>query len=92
MTKVAVWGPNLPRSAHGETFHVHADGCADIARNIGRGIYVPDSDMGGEVIDVDNTSQITTYVYPPGDFDYDPDGPEFAIYDEDIYIFPCVRL
>lgn len=33
---VTILGPNLPRipetQAHGETFHVHATGCADIRR------------------------------------------------------------
>jgi hypothetical protein len=87
MAKVQIWGPNLPRTRHPETFHVHAAGCADTKRGIYR--QVPD----GWMIDATSVDEIVQDVYPPSDFDYDPtDIGEYEIYSSDVYVFPCVTF
>jgi hypothetical protein len=85
--KVRIWGPNLPRSREPATFHVHVDGCPDTKKGIYR--QVPD----GWVIDAVDAKDIVTDVYPPEDFDYDPDNKnEYGQYDGDVRIFPCVSF
>jgi hypothetical protein len=91
MATVEVWGPNLFRSNHPETFHIHAKGCADVARH--PTLYMPDTDCGGETIDAANILDVMTYVYPPGDFNYDEtDETDRIPFESDIYVFPCVEF
>jgi len=57
--KLVVAGPNLPNSAHGETFHVHVEGCKDLKRapyarraadvNLWEGEYVSAEAVAAEV-------------------------------------------
>jgi hypothetical protein len=87
MVKVEIWGPNLPKSKHDESFHVHTPECADTTRGIYQQARPPWQ------IDVEKFDDIVLDIYPPDEFDYDPneDG-EFSSYAMDVYVFPCVMF
>lgn len=83
--RVTVIGPNLPRRYSDlGTFHVHRVGCQDILR-------FPD---GADSHDVDaaSTMDVVTFIYDPGDFDYDPtDAQQASQYVNDFHWAPCTR-
>lgn len=83
---VTVCGPNL--RTQGEAFHVHAAGCKDLG-NYGRGRKLGGDDKGFTMT-VADLAEITTDVYPPGDFDYDETSDELDSYSTDFKVFPCV--
>lgn len=90
---VRVFGPNL--SAEGQrkgTFHVHAEGCGDIA-HYGPGTRYGGDDPVGWLIegDTQTVEDVAEEVYPPGDFDYDP-ATGIGPYVDDIYVAPCAKL
>lgn len=87
--RVIAIGPNLPNhlAAKG-TLHVHAEGCADIARRY-RGL----SDQDHFAFEADTLADIVEDIYPSHDFDYDPANPdEYEGYRSDIHFAPCVKL
>jgi hypothetical protein len=84
-TELIVIGPNLmiPDSPD---FHVHAKGCADIARNPAYRGHRPDE------YDVDSLREVVESVYPPDEFDYDPATDEYDSYLASFQVFACVHL
>lgn len=100
-TKVQVLGPNLRDS--NETFHIHAVGCADIARNYGRGKRWGGDRLDNFVVTVDAGEDVafaaSREVYSDIISDYgwtEADNPvEAAEYFEsnasDFRVFPCVK-
>jgi len=83
--KVHVIGPNL--RGQSETFHVHAEGCADVQRSpLYRGPdYATDRTT---TYDVASLQDLVTMIYDPSEFDYDPE--EWIDYLADFKVFPCV--
>jgi hypothetical protein len=83
--RVTVVGPNLDRreSPNGEALHVHAAGCADIKKRYRQPV-------DGWTIDADTKSDVVFDIYPPDQFDYDPET-EYDIYFSDVKFFPCVN-
>jgi hypothetical protein len=81
--RVAIIGPNL-RSEHQRLgdFHVHAEGCADIARKY-RGDTM-------QVADVKSLDEAVTLTYDPGDFEYDP-ATEIGKFSGGFHVAPCVK-
>lgn len=81
MPRVHVMGPNLFGTGTMETFHVHAEGCADVNR---APVYQgPDHKADRDnVLDFDTVAQIAEYVY---DFE---DNPRAMV--DDFRVFPCV--
>lgn len=77
MTNVIVLGPNLPDQSKGD-FHVHAEGCRDIAR------YPRSIRDGGTPLDVSSVEEISAVIY---DFEENPEQ-----YAHDFYDFPCVQF
>lgn len=82
MTNVVILGPNLPDQSNG-SFHVHAEGCADIQRSPLYRSREFDTDKKNP-IDVDSVEDIARYVY---DFEDDP-----TEYVSDFYVLPCVNF
>lgn len=80
--RVTICGPNLRDQSKG-TFHVHAEGCADLARHASR---EPEY-RNGWTVDAESRKDIVTAIYDPSDFQYDADT-EWRDYD-DMYLFPC---
>jgi hypothetical protein len=72
-----VLGPNLPDQTKGD-FHVHAEGCRDIAR------YPRSIRDGGTLLDVNSVEEISAVIY---DFEENPEQ-----YAHDFYDFPCVKF
>jgi hypothetical protein len=88
MARVTICGPNLYDQSHG-TFHVHAEGCADLVKHARR---EPEY-KNGWTIEADSKHAVIAEIYPPEQFEYDENDPEdFAPYETDIYFFPCVTL
>lgn len=82
--KVAILGPNMPAEA-GETFHVHAAGCADVKRNW----WYRGQDPW--TIEVSSVIRTVGAIYDPSNFDYDlHDQDDRSPYEGDIRFFPCV--
>jgi hypothetical protein len=91
MTRVVVYGPNIPFD-DGAGFHVHAAGCQHSKRLPYR-MVVPDSDQGGYVMEAGSVADVVEDIYPSGDFEYDPSDPdEVESYAADITVFPCTGL
>jgi hypothetical protein len=86
MARVVVIGPNLPNQDNG-SFHVHAEGCADIKRSPDYRSREFDGDKAN-VTDYATEIEMVEDVY--ADF-VDDDNPatEFL---NDFYIFPCVKF
>lgn len=83
---VLVYGPNL-RAPDGATFHVHAPGCSDTRKALYRMAEQPPW-----TAEVGSVRDVTTNIYEPDCFLYDPaDEEEAAPYEQDIKIFPCVK-
>ncbi|SRR6266704_643840 len=81
--QLVVIGPNLLDQSKGG-MHVHAYGCADTHKAEYRFHDIDTStpyDFGSE-------REVVEFVYPPSDFDYDPET-ELASYADDIYFYPC---
>jgi hypothetical protein len=79
--RIVVVGPNLRDQSKG-TFHVHAEGCADLRRS--PNLRHEDQSF---VIDCDTLTQMCDAVYPPEDF-----GCESGEYLYDFHVAPCVHL
>ncbi len=77
-----IYGPNLPRAAtpNGETFVVHAAGCAHGKREPLR------SAPGEGNADYDSLVSVCDAVYPPSDFEC-----ESGAYVGDFHVAPCAR-
>lgn len=85
---VTILGPNLPShlSDKGE-LHVHAAGCGDIARRYPRRF---DTDPHTWSFDADTVDDVVEEIYPPDNFNYDPNDPaDRAQYDSDVWFAPC---
>lgn len=93
--RISIIGPNLRGAT--ETFHVHAEGCRDIAR------YGPYTTRGGELppmtinLEGDDVAyEASRFVYADhiSDYGYEYDSPEAVTYWNDVAhdfrIFPCV--
>jgi hypothetical protein len=80
---VWVYGPNLVDQSKGQ-FHVHAAGCSSVPA----GFAGPQEPWS--LLNAESQKQVTTDVYPPGDFGYNPDE-EWRDYC-DIWFAPCVDL
>lgn len=78
MQNVTIIGPNLRDQSLGQ-FHVHAEGCRDIARQFG---YVHPAEMW--TIAVDSKVEVAANVY---DFEDDP-----ASLLGEFHFAPCVKL
>jgi hypothetical protein len=88
--RVTIVGPNLRDQSKG-TFHVHAEGCADIARNARRDPAYAD----GWTVEVASQDDVVLEVYGPdaGDFDFNPDdADDRAFYRSDFHFLPCASL
>lgn len=77
--EVTVIGPNLRDQSKG-TFHVHAAGCADIARNIRTEPMYAE----GHTADYASLAEACDDVYPPEQFDC-----ESGEYVDEFHVFPC---
>ena len=89
--KVTEFGPNIP-FVDGATFHVHAADCADLKRGVYPRIR-KNGDQGGYTYEAESTLDIVSRIYDPDNFDYAlADAESRAAYEQDIHIFPCVRL
>lgn len=85
--KVTIIGPNLRDQSKGD-MHVHAAGCADIARMVGR---EPEYANGWE-IEAESVKDVVTAVYDPSEFQYDADDPDdLDPYITSIRFFPCTE-
>lgn len=84
--RVSILGPNLPRPFSDKgTFHIHAEGCRDIARyRIREG-----SDQGGWTMDASSIEDIVEEVYGDVMGDYTPRAP-WDEYESDFHFAPCV--
>lgn len=81
--RVTVVGPNLPGSLQRiATFHVHAEGCADLKR----GAIRPHAAQGW-TIEARSLTEVCDEVYPPEDFEC-----ESGEYLFDFHFAPCVNL
>ncbi len=91
MVTVRIYGPNI--SFHdGATFHVHKDGCAHLRQQPYRSVR-SGSDQGGDIIQAGTAREVVEHIYPPSDFEYDPDDERARrAYDDDVTIFPCTGL
>lgn len=81
--RVVIYGPNaLP------CMHVHAEGCSDTKRGVYKRLDA--SGEKGWVIDAASQQDIVFDIYPPDNFDYEPE--EWESYLNEVRIFPCVSL
>jgi hypothetical protein len=80
--RVTIIGPNLRDQSKG-TFHVHAEGCADIARSARRDPAFRD----GWTIEAASATEVSDAVYPPEDF-----GGESGDNVSDFHFAPCAKL
>ena len=88
--RVTILGPNLTAAAQRRgDMHVHAAGCADI-RQYGRGRRYGGEDRGW-TIEADSRRAVIEAIYPPDEFDYDPET-ELDGFASDVYFAPCVEL
>lgn len=76
---VTICGPNLRDQSKGE-MHVHAAGCADLVRGAAR---EPEY-RSGWTMEAATQLEISHEIYPPEDFDLDPE-----LVEGSIYFFPC---
>jgi hypothetical protein len=77
--RVTICGPNLRDQSKG-TFHVHAEGCADLQRGARR---EPEYAKGW-TIDAASLVEVCDEVYPPEDFEC-----ESGEWTYDFHVFPC---
>jgi hypothetical protein len=86
--RVTIIGPNLRDQSKG-TFHVHAEGCADIKRMASR---EPEY-LDGWTVSATSVKDVVTDVYDPDNFGWNEDDPqEVADYASEFYFFPCCHL
>ena len=64
--------------------HVHAAGCRDLSQRRYRGLD------RGWIIEVETRADVVREVYPPDNFDYDPD--EWEIFADEFTWFGCALL
>jgi hypothetical protein len=83
---VTVYGPNLP--TQGETFHVHAAGCADVRR----GFYPGLSKHQAMAWEAESIQEIVEEVYLDQIAESDGEWATWEPYAHDFKIFPCVTL
>lgn len=76
-----IFGPNLPHSAtkHGQTFVVHAAGCAHGNRNPLRSAVKCTEDHA-------SLTALSDEIYPPDDFEC-----ESGAYTAEFYVAPCAE-
>lgn len=81
--RVVIVGPNLRDQSKG-TFHVHAEGCADLKRS--PNLRHEDQSM---VVEATSLIDVEQYIYGPdaGDFDVEP-----GTVLDDFHFAPCVNL
>jgi len=81
--RVTIVGPNLPGSLQAKgTFHVHAEGCADLNRGA-----IRDFALEGETIEARSMVEVSDYIYDPDEFGCEP-GENV----DDFHFAPCVRI
>jgi len=80
-----VLGPNLPAAA-GEMIHVHRLGCVDVQRSRSYSRAAIDAAW---TMEADSWPLVVSAIYPPDNFDYDPDSDAWLDYLGDIRFFPC---
>lgn len=87
--RVTVLGPNLPASmADKGTLHVHAEGCADIARRYSKVI-----ERDGWSFEAKSILAVVADIYEPDNFGYDITDPaDREQYVSDVHFAPCVHL
>jgi hypothetical protein len=87
--RVTIIGPNLPRPLCDKgTFHVHAEGCADIKR-------YPQPRDPDWTIEASSIATVVEDIYSDilAENDIDgPDHPAWPIYESDVHFAPCVKL
>lgn len=81
--RVVIVGPNLSDQSKG-SFHVHAEGCADLRRN--HNLRYEDH---GHVIDATSLCHVAESVYDNGIMQDDETGLDYL---SDFHIAPCVQL
>lgn len=80
--KVHVLGPNLLGSDIPDTFHIHAEGCADVLRSkVYRGAEMAHDRENAE--EFESVLEIAEYVY-----DYEDNPAEYV---NDFRVFPCAE-
>lgn len=85
--KVHVIGPNLPDQSNG-SFHVHAEGCADVKRN--RDYRSPEFKTDRETtVDVADMDELVAYVY--ADQLAEDDSLKASDLVNDFYVFGCAK-
>jgi hypothetical protein len=89
--RVTIVGPNLPGSLQRQgTFHVHAEGCADLKR----GPIRPYAEQGW-TIDATSREDVAEEVYADMIDEHEGDGTVYATaagYVSDFHFAPCVQL
>jgi len=87
--RVTIVGPNLPGSLQRQgTFHVHAEGCADLKRGA-----IREEAENGWTIEASSVDEVVQNIYDPGNFQYDPSDPaDYSPYLHDVHFAPCVQL
>lgn len=85
--QVAIFGPNLFNSGTSESMHVHRPGCADTNKKL----YVLCAERSPMIVNVGSLKELTHWIYPPGDFEYDPDT-GWRDFSGEIKVFGCLNL
>lgn len=83
--KVTICGPNLRDQSKGE-IHVHAAGCADLARGARR---EPEY-RNGWTTEAATRREVVEAMYPPNDFQWTWEE-DHEVYEESFYFFPCTE-
>lgn len=83
--RVTICGPNLRDQTRGE-FHVHAEGCGDLARGARR----EPAYREGWTIDAASPEDVAMAVYDPDEHGYDPET-EIDNYVGEFHFFPCTE-
>lgn len=79
---VTICGPNLRDQSKGD-LHVHAADCGDLRRGAIREPAYHD----GWTIEAGSYAEVVQEVYPPEDFNYDPE--EAHLYADTLWFAPC---
>ena len=87
--RLVVVGPNLPASlSHLGTFHVHAEGCADLKRGAIRP-YAEQEIRDGGAIEFRTQVEVAEHIYDNGIMTEDETGADYLF---DFHFAPCVHL
>lgn len=82
--RVTIHGPNL--MVPGPTFHVHAEGCADLRKRLYRGAD------GGWTVEATSQQDVVEEIYQDIMAENEGDLASWEAYADDVRIFPCVAL